>query len=56
MTGLDSFARSHSIGPHFCGELTDAENSGRPGRLSWEDLAAGALGGRPSAARPDPTA
>ena len=45
-----------SVAPHSFGELTDAENLGREVAVELLDLLAGALDGRPSAARPGPTA
>ncbi|HEX8933498.1 MAG TPA: hydroxymethylbilane synthase [Pseudonocardiaceae bacterium] len=45
-----------SVAPHSFGELTDAENLGREVAAELLDLLAGALDGRPSGARPGPTA
>jgi hydroxymethylbilane synthase len=45
-----------SVAPHSFGELTDAENLGRTVAAELLDLLGGALDGRPSAARPGPTA
>jgi hydroxymethylbilane synthase len=47
---------SLTCGPQSFGKLTDAENLGRQVAAELLDLAGGALGGRPSAARPGPTA
>lgn len=56
MTVLHCSAGSYSVGPHFCGELTDAGNLGRVIAAELGGSGCGALGDRPSAARPGPTA
>ncbi|MGH3767355.1 MAG: hydroxymethylbilane synthase [Pseudonocardiaceae bacterium] len=51
-----SSSAEDSVAPHSDGELTDAENLGRQVAAELLDLVSGALDGRPSAARPSPTA
>lgn len=60
-TADDDLFRSSATAPYLSapfltGVLTDAENLGRQVAAELLDLAGGALGGRPSAARPGPTA
>ena len=53
-TADDDLLRSSATAPYVAGELTDAENLGRQVAAELLDLAGGALGGRPSAARSGP--
>ncbi len=45
MTVLQSYAGPCFVGPHFCGELTDAGNLGRAVAAELEGSGCRALGG-----------